>query len=408
MIDPAGKAMGSDVPIILTGAFDRHNFGDLLFPHIVAALLGERKLLFAGLAERDLRGLGGHQVKALPQLAAEWRDQPVNLIHAGGEVLTCDTWQAAVMLLPAEEALATVSYFEEREAEKAAWANTYLKSSDHAPYTVGRKLFPKAASIIYNAVGGVDIDKCSPAMRDEVMAKLREAEAVSVRDRVTLQSLEQAGIAARLVPDPAVMVAELFGQVIQERAKQGEVAKILKAFPQGYIAVQFGADFDDDKTLSVIAAQLDQVVESTGAGVAFFRAGAAPWHDDLQRYRRTGARMRTQSCLVFESLYLWDICALIASSRAYCGSSLHGRIVAMTYALPRINLHPPGQTAPRSKQEAFAATWEQGIPAAVDLKDMAQGMHEAHSVSKEQLRRLAEEAVNAYRQGFTALCASIK
>lgn len=408
MTESADNVMGSEMPIILTGAFDRHNFGDLLFPHIVAALLAERKLLFAGLADRDLGGLGGHQVKALPRLAAEWRDRPVNLIHAGGEILTCDTWQAAVMLLPAEEALATVSHFEAREAEKVAWASAYLKNSGLAPYAVGRNLFPKAASIMYNAVGGVDIDKCSPAMRDEVTAKLREAEAVSVRDRVTLQSLERTGIAARLVPDPAVMVAELFGRVIQERTQQGEVAKILKAFPQGYIAVQFGADFDDDETLSVIAAQLDQVMESTGAGVVFFRAGAAPWHDDLQRYRRTGVRMRTQSCFVFESLYLWDICALIASSRAYCGSSLHGRIVAMTYALPRVNLHPPGHTAPWSKQEAYAATWEQGIPAAVDVHDMAQGMREALSVSKEQLYRLAEEAVKAYRQGFTVLSASIK
>lgn len=50
-------------PAILFGAFDRHNLGDLLFPHVAAALLPGRELLFAGLADRDLRALGGHRVR---------------------------------------------------------------------------------------------------------------------------------------------------------------------------------------------------------------------------------------------------------------------------------------------------------------------------------------------------------
>ena len=84
-------------------------------------------------------------------------------------------------------------------------------------------------------------------------------------------------------------------------------------------------------------------VAETGYGVAFFRAGAAPWHDDLACYRRVAARMRTAAVKIFTSLDIWDICALIAASRAYCGSSLHGRIVAMAYALPRLNLIHPSQ-----------------------------------------------------------------
>lgn len=46
-------------PVVLFGAFDRHNLGDLLFAHIAAALLPGKDLIHAGLAERDLRALGG-------------------------------------------------------------------------------------------------------------------------------------------------------------------------------------------------------------------------------------------------------------------------------------------------------------------------------------------------------------
>ena len=65
-------------PTILFGAFDRHNFGDLLFPHIAAALLPGVEPIFAGLAERDLRPFGGHRVRALAELAAEYAPSPRN------------------------------------------------------------------------------------------------------------------------------------------------------------------------------------------------------------------------------------------------------------------------------------------------------------------------------------------
>ena len=57
-----------DTPVILFGAFDRHNFGDMLFPHVAAALLPDREPIFAGLAERDLRAEGGHRARRFRRL----------------------------------------------------------------------------------------------------------------------------------------------------------------------------------------------------------------------------------------------------------------------------------------------------------------------------------------------------
>ena len=61
---------------------------------------------------------------------------------------------------------------------------------------------------------------------------------------------------------------------------------------------------------------------------------------------------------LFPSLHLWDICALIAASRGVVGSSLHGRIVALAYGLPRVSLIPPQQGNRPDKRTAFAETWE--------------------------------------------------
>lgn len=397
------------ISTILFGAFDRHNLGDLLFPHITAALLDGENLLFAGLAERDLSCYGGHRVRALAQLVADRGERPANIIHVGGELLTCDAWQAAVMLLSPDQAQKTIARLDRHPEERLEWARSELGSSSLAPYTLPRSLFPRESRIIYNAVGGVGLGECDAAMRTEVLTNLKAANAVSVRDKLTLAQLEKAGVTARLIPDPAVMVAELFGGKIRQRAQTSEIARILTAFPQGYIAVQFSADFGTDATLMEIAAQLDHVSISTGYGVVFFRAGAAPWHDDLLCYQRVAARMHTRSVKIFTSLNIWDICALIAYSRVYCGSSLHGRIVAMAFALPRINLIHPGQANRPVKQTAYAATWEEaGMPATADVNEIAHGIRAALSTDPAQLRQVAGELVGHYRRGFNAICAELK
>jgi len=389
------------VPTILFGAFDRHNFGDLLFPHIAAALLAPAHPVFAGLAKRDLRACGGHRVEALADLAQRWSDRPVDIIHAGGELLTCNAWQAAVMTLPAEEVLDTVLRFDARPRDAFAWAQHRLRLSAQAPYTVQRPLFPHARTVVYNAVGGVDLDRAEPALRTEVLANLRAADAIGVRDTVTKAHLAAAGIASLLMPDPAVMVEELFGDLIRRRSGEGEVARIRQAFPQGYIAAQFSVEFDDDATLAAIAAQLDTLAHSTGLGIVFFRAGAAPWHDELGGFARTAARMQAQTRM-FMSLDLWDICALIAASRAYVGSSLHGRIVAMAFALPRVNLVLDAQ---HGKQAAFAATWEDAqVPAAVQADGVAHAALQALAVDPGVLEAKARQLAGCYRHAFRTLC----
>ena len=74
---PAHRNGQHPVPLILFGAFDRHNLGDLLLGRIAAELaarlLPGRELRFAGLAVRDLRADGGARVEALAELAAEWK-----------------------------------------------------------------------------------------------------------------------------------------------------------------------------------------------------------------------------------------------------------------------------------------------------------------------------------------------
>jgi hypothetical protein len=335
----------------------------------------------------------------------DWGQQPVNLIHVGGEILTCDSWDAAVMLLEPEESQSTIAYLERHDRLRGEWVRRTLGTCALAPYVVSQRAYPGLIRVVHAGVGGVALDRAAPALRREVLSDLDSADAVGVRDSRTQTLLAGAGIAARLVPDPAVMVATLFGDKIRGRAGHGAVGAMLRAFPNGYLAVQFSADFGDDATLTQIAAQLDAVTAAQPCGVALFRAGAAPWHDDLACLGKAAARMRNGSARVFESVDLWDICALIAHSRGYCGSSLHGRIVAMAFALPRVNLRCPAPAAWPSKQAAFSATWDDvGVPAEVDVSDIATGIQCALQADQRRLRTTAQWLADRYRQDFTAIC----
>ena len=384
------------LPLLLFGAFDRHNFGDLLFPHLMTALLPEQAFEFDGLAERDLQAFGGHRVRAL---SARKESGPAHLVHAGGELLTCSAYQAAVMLLEPAQAAIAIARYDDDPAAAADWAAQQLGTSRMIPYVAGHNAIAPPGRLIFNAVGGVEWACLTTAQRDEVKAALNSAGWVSVRDRLTQGALRGEGIATTLCPDPAVMVQACFGDVILEHQQQGEVKAMREAFPQGYLACQFSVDFGDDATLDVLAQGLSRVSAESGLGLAFFRAGAAPWHDDPAHYEKVLRKLPTGTARLFRSLHLWDICALIAASRGAVSSSLHGRIVALAYGLPRVSLTPPQQGERPDKPTAFAETWEpEAVPRSVTVSRIGPAAMQALALPSGLLRENAAELRERYRQ----------
>ncbi|WP_322045875.1 hypothetical protein [Paraburkholderia sp. J67] len=149
--------MPSAAHTVLFSAFDRHNLGDLLFAHVLARMLALRALLFAGLATRDLRAFGGHRVHAITEIAAN--DKPVDIIHAGGELLTCDAWEATVMLSPPEHVQSVIAQQSAWEADPLEWSRTHLGRATRAPYVLSKSALPelRIRRIVFHAMGGASL-----------------------------------------------------------------------------------------------------------------------------------------------------------------------------------------------------------------------------------------------------------
>ncbi len=389
-------------PVIIFGAFDRHNLGDLLFAHITQSLLQDRPCIMTGLARRDLTRWGGLRVVSLADAVQHTAGKRVHLVHAGGELLTCSNWEAAVMLQTQAEAMQAIALYDAATPSiRDQWAQTQTGSDRIAPYVVPRSRFHSAGRWIFNAVGGVDLALKKPV---QVYEALREADFIGVRDHVTHGVLQAAGLAPHLLPDPAVLVRRLFHPRVTAASHDGALAALREAMPNGYLALQFSADFGDDVTLDQLARQLLPFMTTNRLGIVLFRAGAAPWHDALEPYRRLKTRLPPDRVQLFEDLDIWRICALLAGSALYCGSSLHGRIVAMAYGLPRINLRHPLQQGNISKQAAYAETWETtGMPGCVAIPELADSLRQALALKDSpRLRTAAREWEARYLQGAAA------
>jgi hypothetical protein len=319
------------------------------------------------------------------------------VLQLGGELLTCTAWQAAVMLLPPGQVQPTLAWLARRPSTRRRWVRDVLGRDDRAPYLLARSALPHVEHLVVAGVGGVDLARCAPAMRAEVLAKLRAADALGVRDRVTQRVLHDAGVECALVPDPAVLVAQAFGARIADHAHARDVQRAIATFAGGYVAVQASAAFGDDATLDALAQQLRTVQAATGLGVVLWRAGAAPWHDDLGALQRLAARLPAGRVHVFESLHLWETCAVAAGARAVCASSLHARIVALAFGLPRVSLRPPGEPGQRRKLAAWIATWDADAGGPVGVPHTAKALLAALATPAAALRQAAMRAIAAWQ-----------
>lgn len=392
-----------EAPLVLFGAFDRHNFGDLLLGEVARALVRPQAVVFAGLAERDLTAFGGERTRAVGTLADEWGERPAAILHVGGELLTCSLYEAAIMLLSGEEARAAIALHDTDPEEGQRWAAGLLGMDRAIAYQVPRGVFRKTALVGYLGVGGVALGRLPDEVRRDVIAELRTADCVWVRDRVTLRMLEGAGVSSLLAPDPAEMTTTLFSKTIDRHGKAGEPASVRRRFPLGYLPVQLSADFGDDATLDRTGHELHEIQRCDGLGIVLFRTGGAPWHDSLAVYQRLLERSPRLEAILFRSLHLWDICALLAHGRGFVGSSLHARIVAEAHGHPAaslVSVRSDGLVP--AKVQAYVESWH---PQAADTVTTAEALSGAFGRAVEGRREMV--ASGQERQRLAAKAAAV-
>jgi hypothetical protein len=298
---------------VLFGAMGRHNLGDMLMPHVIQKLMPDTEFIVADLLERDMTRYGGHKTVSIVSLFDS--DEPVNVIHLGGQVGACNPWAGLTMLSASQ---AEFDYFPYKVLPLA--------------YLLPKSWFKNPGVFIANAIGGTS---------EGAQKILTDYDYVGFRDGSSVMDSSH-----RHVPDCVSMVKELFGDTIQDRDNAESIREMREALGD-YVAVQVSAKILEEDG-SRISGQIRKIRERTGLPIVFFCAGIAPVHDSLKAYVGGLPGMGWY----FNNYDIWNLCNVIANAKLVIGTSLHVRLIASVYSVPRITFGD----APKVK--SFVDEWD--------------------------------------------------
>ncbi len=318
---------------ILYGAFGRHNFGDMLFPHIISKMLEDTKikhnLEFCDIISRDMTEFGGHDVKSIANFI-DCGDE-VNVIHVGGEIGGCGLPFAAKMCEPMTD-------------EQKIEVNRLKTYKMPLGYVLPKSLFKKPKTFIANSVGG--LSKPSAEF-------YKDFDYVSFRDEDSYKRLSAKKIKCNLVPDSAVMTRKFLHDNICVRDNDNHILDLNKRVGKDYIAVQLKSIYIEKKSSQVEMNKiLHNIIKKTNLPIVFFCAGTAPHHDSVKLYRKYFNNLPDSYVYFFDNYNIWNICNIIRNARFVIGTSLHVRILSQQYYRPRITL------CTERKHKGFILKWD--------------------------------------------------
>ena len=333
---------------ILHGAFGRHNFGDMLFPHIIDNLIKERSsksnLEFCDILSRDMRESGGHNVKSISDFLDY--EKELNLICVGGQTGTVP-FQAAIRMFG-------VNGSHKSEINKLTNANI------ENAYLINKHKFKNPKLFVCNGIGGVK-HKTFDIIKNFDYNTFRDKSSHLVYESKRKQSKQ--GTIGCHVPDSVVMLRHLFDEKIKSRLKQSNSLQNLNNLIGGvYIAVQFKPGQLGD-CLHELKFQFNKIISDLNIPIVFFCAGVAHGHDSVDAYKKIfDDSLPSEMVHYYEGENIWDICNLISRAECVIGTSLHVRVVASQFAKPRITINLQelnGSEAPQyTKTCYFINEWD--------------------------------------------------
>ncbi len=347
--------------VSVVGAFDRHNYGDLLFPLIVerAALeLGvQAQLDYYATSVSIMSSFGGKDTKDVRQLFAQEASAEETVLIAGGEVLPAK-WSLIVSYLVNPFWARVINRLSTAVGDR--WASklisSCLGSGSELPFVYAASDFSRPVRVVYNAVGGSHIKDESAYIRRTLINKLGEADYISVRDSETQKFLISQGLQdVRLSPDCAVLLSKLYPVHVLDELITDHARSLVLARDRGYICVQAAAAYIRGNE-DAFRRNVCEIAKRTGLNVVVFAIGRATGHSDQQTFdlfRSVSELAAGQRIIVSDCTTVHDLMWLIANSRAYIGTSLHGAITAASYGVPVLGLCPSRV----NKLQAFLNTW---------------------------------------------------
>lgn len=336
--------------ILAIGAYERDNFGDLLFLYVLRKLIDNKaEVIASSIIAADTEPINGEFVLPYDILLKNHTFDGVYV--AGGEVGAVDIVSGLTMDISSKEYQTILRNKPDLNTIVEFYTGISQNREEHA-YIPDLQKYPlnKHTPLIINSVGLSNIAGLSGDFLQRTISVLRNA-AVSVRENNSQKIMEKNKIASSLSPD-VVHTINLF------HPKHSSTKR--------YFTFQINTELIKTSRYSPkkIAVILQQISHALKADVRLFLAGTAAFHDDERTYKQI-----VQAFKLIEHKYAISIttdrnplCLVdeISGSVLWIGTSLHGRIIAASYNVPRISLL-------NKKVSRYAESWDNDYPHGVAI-----------------------------------------
>lgn len=384
--------------ILIIGAFDRYNYGDLLFPlvieHQISATNPDFQFEYFGLIESDLSDVGGLPTKGLKDFYKACSDpaNPVHVIIAGGEALGV-TWNSLYAALnPLFQRINRSHVKINKVLDLNGWTRKILNGKTTLPFVFDKSDFAGAQSVIMNSLGGSGLGAKAFAKYDFLKEKLQKVDYFAVRDQVTMGNLHANGLTADLYPDSAILISEFYPLGFLSQRVSPEVVEYVDREGGEYAFVQINKKTTRGHE-QVIANGIASIYQQGKTNICLCPIGKALDHDDHEALQEIGSLLECPFTY-FDANNIWDIMYLIANSKCYVGTSLHGAITAMSFAVPHVGLKV-------EKLGAYLATWGmKGNQRAVEFSEIYSQFITATAAINQDLFASRNHQIKEIKKGF--------
>ena len=367
------------------GAYERDNFGDLLFLLVTERYLEGADVVAAAPFAADMRALLDRRIPAYGPLLRDERFDAVWTV--GGQVGRIDIERAFKLSAPPR---AWRRYARAGEARRRALLRRHTGGVPLAsPYIPVPSAYPRNAGTltVLNSVGIAGVRGIESPRRDAIVEALRSAGAVAVRDRGSSALLSDLGIEHQLLPDAVHALG-----VLEPAAREGRGETVIVQVSRSRLRM-----LDHARLGAVLAT----APELAGRPIRLLLAGTATGHDSAEDYERvvTAARRRARGTdiEIIEERRPLELARQIARASVAIGTSLHVRIVAAAFGVPRVSLAKP-------KPTRYARQWDPGMPFDVGLEDLGAAVEAARrEAARAPAAAHAEELAVAAHEQLQAL-----
>lgn len=208
--------------------------------------------------------------------------------------------------------------------------------------------------------------KNSSSDRIEIIKNLKKAKYISVRDSNTKIALNKIGVNSYLTPDSALIMSDIFP--IRELNKK--ITFDVNNAKDDYIFLQMAIN-KQPKEIDAFIKKIKAFADNNGYSIICCPIGLASGHEDDVILKEIYNKSKMIKYIHPNNIF--DIMYLIASSKIYLGTSLHGLITAQSYNVKFIPINKNVE-----KLNRYCGTWtsEIGIKESFDYEDW-DGINEA-------------------------------